>query len=221
MKKKILSPNEAISLIQEESTVMIGGFLECGVPDRLVEALIESNKSNLTMITNDTSMPHATKGRLIVNKQIKKVITSHIGTNPETGRQMNAGELEVEIVPMGTLVERVRAGGSGLGGVLTPTGVGTLIEEGKQTVEIDGKKFILDKPVKADFALIYGTKADKFGNVSYYGSTRNFNPVMATAAETVILQADELVDCLDPNEVIIPGLFIDYIVLNEETNAAN
>jgi len=214
--KKIVSAREAVRLIQDGDSVMIGGFLSCGAPDKLVDALVEQKTSNLTMIVNDTTYPHADKGKLIVNKQVKKLITTHIGTNPESGKQMNAGELEVEIVPMGTFVERIRAKGAGLGGVLTPTGVGTILEENKQTMEVDGKKFLFEKPLGADFALIYGTKVDKFGNVSFYGTTRNFNTTMATAAETVIVQADEIVDCLDPNEVVIPGLFIDYIVLNEE-----
>ena len=214
--KKIVSACEAVGLIKEGSSVMIGGFLSCGAPDKLVDELVNQKTADLTLIVNDTSFPNADKGKLIVNKQVKKVITTHIGTNPETGRQMNSGELEVELVPMGTLVERIRAKGSGLGGVLTPTGVGTLIEENKQTMEIDGKKFIFEKPLGADFALIYGTKVDKFGNVAFFGTTRNFNTTMATAAQTVIVQADEIVDCLDPNEVVIPGLFVDYIVAQEE-----
>ena len=168
------------------------------------------------MICNDTSFPNVDKGKLIVNKQIKKVITTHIGTNPETGRQMNAGEIEVELNPMGTLVERIRAKGAGLGGILAPTGVGTIVEEGKKTLEVDGKKFIFEKPLGADCALIYGTRVDRYGNVSFEGTTRNFNTVMATAADTVIVQADEIVDCIDPNEVVIPGLFIDCIVKNEK-----
>ena len=207
--KKIISAQEAISFIKEGSTVMVGGFLECGAPDILVDELVNQNIGNLTMISNDTTYPHADKGKLIVNKQIKKLITSHIGTNPETGKQMHSGELDVELVPMGTLIEKIRAKGTGLGGVLTPTGVGTVLEENKKTMEID-------KPLGADFALIYGTKVDKFGNVSYYGTTRNLNTIMATAADTVIVQADELVDCLDPNEVVIPGLFVDYIVVKED-----
>lgn len=214
--KKIISAQEAISFIKEGSTVMVGGFLECGAPDILVDELVNQNIGNLTMISNDTTYPHADKGKLIVNKQIKKLITSHIGTNPETGKQMHAGELDVELVPMGTLIEKIRAKGTGLGGVLTPTGVGTVLEENKKTMEIDGKTFIFEKPLGADFALIYGTKVDKFGNVSYYGTTRNLNTIMATAADTVIVQADELVDCLDPNEVVIPGLFVDYIVVKED-----
>ena len=214
--KKIISAQEAISFIKEGSTVMVGGFLECGAPDILVDELVNQNIGNLTMISNDTTYPHADKGKLIVNKQIKKLITSHIGTNPETGKQMHSGELDVELVPMGTLIEKIRAKGTGLGGVLTPTGVGTVLEENKKTMEIDGKTFIFEKPLGADFALIYGTKVDKFGNVSYYGTTRNLNTIMATAADTVIVQADELVDCLDPNEVVIPGLFVDYIVVQED-----
>ncbi len=213
-----LSAKEAINLIKDGSTIMVGGFLSCGAPDVLVDELVRQKKTGLTMISNDTTYPDADKGKLIVNKQIKKLITSHIGTNPETGKQMHSGELEVELVPMGTLIERIRAKGTGLGGILTPTGVGTVIEENKQTMVVDGKKFIFEKPIGADYALIYGTKVDKFGNVSFFGTTRNLNTVMATAADTVIVQADEFVDCLDPNEVVIPGLFIDYIVVKEDNS---
>ncbi len=214
--KKIISAKEAISMIKDGSSIMVGGFLSCGTPDKLIDELINQNVSNLTMICNDTSTPGADRGKLIENKQIKKVIASHIGTNPETGRQMHDGEIEVELVPMGTLIEKIRAKGTGLGGILTPTGVGTIIEEDKETMEVDGKKYIFEKPLGADFALIYGSKVDKYGNVSFIGTTRNHNTIMATAAETVIVQADELVDCLDPNEVVIPGLFVDYVVSCEE-----
>ena len=214
--KRVVSAKDAISLIKDNATIMIGGFLECGAPDLLVDELVKQKTKNLTMISNDTTYPHADKGRLIVNKQVKKLIAAHIGTNPETGKQMHSGEIDVELIPMGTLVEKIRAKGAGLGGVLTQTGIGTILEENKKTLEVDGKKFIFEKPLGADFALIYGTKVDKFGNVSFYGTTRNFNTVMATAADTVIVQADEIVDCLDPNEVVIPGLFVDYIVKREE-----
>lgn len=213
--KSIVSAKEAVSLIKNGSTVMLGGFLSCGAPDELIDALVEQNTKELTLICNDTSFPEADKGKLIVNKQAKKIITAHIGTNPESGKQMHTGDLEVELVPMGTLIEKIRAHGAGLGGVLTPTGVGTDLEKHGKTVEIDDKKFIFEKPLGADFALIYGTKVDKFGNVAFYGTTRNLNTVMATAADTVIVQADELVDCLEPNEVVIPGLFVDYIVLRK------
>ena len=215
IKKKIISAKEAASFIKDGSKIMVGGFLSCGTPEEILEEIVEQNKRNLTLICNDTSYPDADKGKLIANKQVKKVITTHIGTNPETGRQMYSGELEVEFVPMGTFVEKIRAKGAGLGGILTQTGIGTIIERKKEIMEVDGKKFIFEKPLGADFAIIYGTKVDKFGNVSYHGTTRNVNPVMATAADTVIVQADELVECLDPNEVIIPGLFIDYIVVKK------
>ncbi len=212
MSAKIVSIKEAIGLIKDSATIMVGGFLSCGTPDKLIDELVNTNVKNLTMISNDTSIPNKDKGKLIVNKQVKRLITSHIGTNPETGRQMEAGEIEVELTPMGSLMERIRAKGAGLGGVLTPTGIGTKIADGKKVYEIDNKKYLFERPISADFALIYGTKADKFGNVSYYGTTRNCNTVMATAADTVILQADEIVDQLDPNEIVIPGLFIDYII---------
>lgn len=193
---------------------MIGGFLRCGTPTKLIDELIKNKTGNLTLIANDTSYPEHDRGKLIVNKLVKKAIVTHIGTNPETGRQMNAGELEVQLVPMGTLVERIRSAGAGLGGFLTPTGIGTIVEEGKETLEIDGRKYLLEKPLKADVAIIYATKADKFGNAFLDGTTRNFNTVMATAAETVILEAEELCDePLNPAEVTIPGLFIDYIAM--------
>ena len=217
--KKIVSAKEAVKDIKDGASIMVGGFLSCGVPDKLIDALIEQNTKNLTMICNDTSYPDADKGKLITNKQIKKVIAAHIGTNPETGRQLNNKEIEVELTPMGTLVERIRAKGAGLGGVLAPTGVGTIVENGKKTMEIDGKKYIFEKPIGADFALIYGTKVDRFGNVAFYGTTRNVNTIMATAADTVIVQADEIVDEIDPNEVVIPGIFIDCIVEREKDNA--
>ncbi len=216
--KKIVSAKEAISQIKDGATIMVGGFLSCGTPDKLIDELVTQNIQKLTMISNDTSIPTADKGKLIVNKQVKKVITTHIGTNPETGRQMHAGELDVELVPMGTLVERIRAKGTGMGGILTPTGVGTILEEHKETINVDGKKFIFERPIGADFALIYGSKVDKFGNVTFHGTTRNMNTIMATAADTVIIQADELVDAINPDDVVIPGLFIDYIVVNEEAD---
>ncbi len=216
--KKIVSAKEAISQIKDGATIMVGGFLSCGTPDKLIDELVAQNVQKLTMISNDTSIPTADKGKLIVNKQVKKVITTHIGTNPETGRQMTAGELDVELVPMGTLVERIRAKGTGMGGILTPTGVGTILEEHKETINVDGKKFIFERPIGADFALIYGSKVDKYGNVTFHGTTRNMNTIMATAADTVIIQADELVDSINPDDVVIPGLFIDYIVINSGEN---
>lgn len=214
MVKKIISPFEAAKLIKDEDSVMIGGFLGCGAPQKVIDEMIKNKTKNLTLIANDTSYPDKDKGKLIVNKMIKKAIVTHIGLNPETGRQMHSGETDVELVPMGTLVERIRAGGAGLGGVLTPTGVGTIVEKGKDVIEIDGKKFLLEKPIKADVAIVYATKVDKYGNAFLSGTTKNFNSVMATAAEVVIVEADEMVeDCLNPDEVTIPNIFIDYIVL--------
>ena len=193
---------------------MIGGFLRCGTPARIIEEILKNDICNLTLIANDTSTPDYDRGKLVVNKRIKKAIVAHIGTKPETGRQMNAGELEVELVPMGTLVERIRAAGSGLGGFLTPTGVGTVVEKGKTVMEIDGRKYLLEKPLKADFALISAARADRFGNLFLPGTTRNFNVVMATAADTVIVEAGELSDePLKPDEITIPGIFVDYIAV--------
>lgn len=212
--KKIISVSDAAKLVKSNSSLMIGGFLRCGTPTKLIDELIKNKTGNLTLIANDTSYPEHDRGKLIVNKLVKKAIVTHIGTNPETGRQMNAGELEVQLVPMGTLVERIRSAGAGLGGFLTPTGIGTVVEEGKETLEIDGRKYLLEKPLKADVAIIYATKADKFGNAFLDGTTRNFNTVMATAAETVILEVEELCEePLNPAEVTIPGLFIDYIAM--------
>jgi len=214
--KKVISAQEAAKLIKNNSTIMIGGFLSCGTPDKIIDELIKQDVKNLTLICNDTSTPNADKGKLIESGKVKKVITTHIGTNPITGEKMHKGELEVEFYPMGTLVEKIHAKGSGLGGVLTPTGIGTILEEGKQIVEIKGKKYMFEEPLGADFAIIYGTKVDKYGNVKFEGTTRNFNTSMATAAEIVIVQADEYIDSIDPNEVVIPGIFIDYIVKREE-----
>ena len=211
--KKLVSVDFAASLIKNDSSLMVGGFLKCGSPTEVIEKLLENGTNDLTLIANDTSFPDKEKGKLVVEKRIKKAIVSHIGTNPETGKQMNSGDMIVELTPQGTLAERIRAAGAGLGGFLTPTGIGTIVQEGKEIINVDGKNFLLEKPLKADVALIYGTKVDSLGNVSFLGSTRNFNSIMATAADTVIVEADEIIDgYLDPNEIVIPGIFIDYVV---------
>jgi acetate CoA/acetoacetate CoA-transferase alpha subunit len=193
---------------------MIGGFLGCGNPHRLIDALVEKNVKDLTLICNDSGFPEIGVGKLVVNKQIKKLIASHVGTNRETGNQMNSGEMEVILVPQGTLAEQVRAGGAGLGGILTPTGVGTIVEEGKEKINIEGVDYLLELPLKADIALIAGDTVDKFGNIVYYGATRNFNHLMATAADMVIVEGEKIVEVgdIDPHDVITPGIFIDYIV---------
>ncbi len=210
---KIISAVDAATLIHSGQSVMIGGFLKCGTPTQVISEILQSNIHNLTLIANDTSFANSDRGLLVANKRVKKVIVSHVGTNPETGRQMHDGELEVELVPQGTLVERIRAAGAGLGGILTPTGVGTVIQESKDIIDVEGRKFLLEKPLFADIAIIYGTIVDSHGNVAFKGTTRNFNPVMATAAKTVIVEADEYIDgAMNPNDVVIPGLYIDYIV---------
>ena len=216
--KKVISSKEGVKLVKSNSTVMIGGFLDCGAPDKIIDEFVKTDADNLTIVFNDTSYPNVDKGKLIATDKVKKIITSHIGTNPITGQKMMEGKIEVEILPMGTLVEKIRAYGAGLGGILTPTGVGTILEDGKETMTVKGKKYIFEEPLGADIAFIYGTTVDKYGNVSFEGTTRNFNQTMATAADTVVVQADEIVDCLNPNEIIIPGVFIDYIVENKEEN---
>lgn len=210
--KKVISVEEAIAHIEDGMTIMVGGFLGYGNPLKIVDGLAEKGVKDLTLICNDTAFVDIGVGKLVVNKQLKKAIVSHIGTNRETGNQMNAGELDVELVPQGTLAEVIRAGGAGLGGVLTPVGIGTKVEEGKQKLEIDGKEYLVELPLWADVALIYADKVDKFGNLLFKGADRNFNPMMATAADLVIVEAGEIVEKLDPNIVHTPGIFVDYIV---------
>ncbi len=212
--EKIISAAEAASKVKDGMTIMVGGFLGAGSPDTLLGLIEKNGTKNLTVICNDTSFPDRGLGRLVANKQIAKIIVSHIGTNPCTADQMNSGEMIVEFSPQGTLAERVRAGGAGLGGVLTPTGLGTMVAEGKQVINIDGKDFLLEKPIRADLALIYATTVDHSGNCVYMGTTQNFNPLMATAADMVIVEAEEIVEMgkLNPEQVKTPSIFIDYIV---------
>ena len=214
MKNKIRTAAEALAGLQDGMTVMIGGFLGVGAPEGLVTEVLDKGTRDLTVIGNDTGFPDKGIGRLIVAKRIKKAIASHVGTNPETGRQMNAGETEVVLVPQGTLAEQVRAAGAGLGGILTPTGVGTVVEEGKQKLTIDGKEYLLELPMHADFALINAYKADEKGNLVYRRSARNFNPLMAMAAKVVVAEVEVIVPVgeIDPDEVITPGLFVTYLV---------
>lgn len=214
MKNKLVSMEEAVSHVKDGMTVFIGGFLGVGTPEKIIDALIAKGVKDLTVIGNDTGFPDKGIGRLVVNNQVKKVIASHIGTNPETGRRMQSGEMEVELAPQGTLAERVRAGGNGLGGILTPTGIGTIVEEGKEILTVDGKKYILEKPLRADVALLNGSVVDELGNVIYAKTTKNFNPMMATAADTVIVFAEKLVKVgeIDPDHVMTSRIFVDYIV---------
>lgn len=214
---KVIKVSEAIAAISDGAVLMIGGFMGAGTPPRLIDELVRQGKRDLTVIANDTARPIHGIGKLIMARQVRKVITSHIGTNPETQRQMIAGELEVELVPQGTLAERVRAGGYGLGGVLTPTGVGTLAAEGKETLEIDGRSFLLERPLKADFALVNAKRADYYGNLEYALTSRNFNPVMAMAAGTVIAEAEEIVPVgvIPPDAVGTPHVLVKHLVGKE------
>ncbi|AWB07690.1 acetyl-CoA--acetoacetyl-CoA transferase subunit alpha (plasmid) [Azospirillum humicireducens] len=212
--KKLLSPEEAVSRIPDGAVLMIGGFMGVGTPPRLIDEIVRQNKRDLTVIGNDTARRGVGIGKLIDARLIRRVVTSHIGTNPETQRQMIAGETEVELVPQGTLAERIRAGGVGLGGVLTPTGVGTVVEEGKRKVEIDGVTYLLETPIRADFALVAAKQADLYGNLTYALTARNFNPLMAMAGATVIAEAGDIlpVGCIPPDAVMTPSVLVDHIV---------
>lgn len=214
MENKTRKIHEIIDLIKDGDTVMIGGFLSHGAPLEFIDALIEKGTKDLTIICNDTAFVDSGIGKLIVNKLVKKVRCTHIGTNKETGRQMHAGEIEVELIPQGTIIERIRAGGFGLGGILTPTGVGTAVEEGKQVIEVNGRKYLLEEPIRADVALVYATTADTFGNMNFHGATRLFNQLMPTAADLVIVEAEKVIPVgdMDPDLVHTPGIFVDYVV---------
>ena len=211
---KVIEIQQAINMIPDGAVIMFGGFMGNGSAHQIIDALVEANVKNLTVICNDAGFPDYGVGKLVSNKQVKKVIASHIGLNKELGRQMSEGETEVELVPQGTLVEQIRAHGYGLGGFLTKTGVGTLVEEGKQKLEVDGVVYLLEKPLKADFAILFGSTVDKQGNIIYKGSMNNFNHVMASAADVTIVEAGNVVEigALEPNSVVTPGVFVNYIV---------
>ena len=225
------SAEEAVAPIGDGATIMVGGFMGVGTPESLVDALVKKGVKNLTIICNDGGWggpelkggaPEVGIGKLIGKGQVKTLIASHVGLNPEVARRMStdnpAEKLEVVLVPQGTLVEQIRAGGAGLGGVLTPTGVGTLVAEGKQVLNIDGRDYLLEKPLKADFALVRASKADKFGNCVFYGTTRNFNPIIATAVKCTIVGAQEIVEtgAIDPNTIHVSGIFVNAIVGGEK-----
>lgn len=208
---------EIASMVQDGATLMIGGFMGAGTPSRIVDALVRRRCRGLTLICNDTARPGVGVAKMVQAGLVRRLITSHIGTNPETQRQMLAGEVQVELVPQGTLVERIRAGGFGLGGVLTPTGLGTLAAEGKRTVEIDGRQFLLEMPLKADFAFINARRADYLGNLEYALTSRNFNPVMAMAGDVVAAEVDDVVPVgvIPPDSVMTPHVLIDYLICKE------
>ncbi len=213
--KGALKPEAAAALIPEGASLMIGGFMAVGTPERLIDALVARGVGKLTIIANDTAMPGKGIGKLVSAGLVARVITSHIGLNPETQAKMIAGEIEVELVPQGTLVERIRAGGMGLGGVLTPTGLGTEVEIGKQTIEVQSQRFLVETPLKADFALIGAWQADYVGNLSYLLTAHNFNPIMALAGKVVIAEPESIVPVgvIPPDAVKTPGVLVDHLLI--------
>jgi acetate CoA/acetoacetate CoA-transferase alpha subunit len=213
---RTLSVDQSVANIPDGASLMIGGFMAVGTPERIIDEIVRQKKRDLTVIANDTAAPGRGIGKLVDAKLLRKVIVSHIGLNPETQRQMMAGTLEVELVPQGTLIERIRAGGYGLGGILTQTGIGTPVEDGKQHIEVNGKRYLLELPLRADFALVQAFLADYLGNLSYALTARNFNPVMAMAAETVIVCAEHIVPTgvISPDNVVTPAPLVNYLIAN-------
>jgi acetate CoA/acetoacetate CoA-transferase alpha subunit len=203
------------SMLKDGMVIHVGGFLTNGSPEKLIDLVVESGVKDLTIICNDGGYEGNGVGKMINHKQVKKLIASHIGTNPDVGRLMNAGELEVELVPQGTLVERIRAYGAGLGGILTQTGLKTMVEEGKQVIEVKGKSYLLEEALGADLALIGGAISDRYGNLKYKETMRNFNPMMATAADIVVVEPIKIIDEIDPENVVTPHPFVDYVLDGE------
>ena len=218
MKKKIISRADFVAKIPNGASILVGGFMNIGTAESIIDEMLKTDVKDLTIICNDAGLPGVGVGKLIDAGKVKKLISSHIGLNPVAGQKMTSGEMEVELIPQGTLAERIRIGGAGLGGFLTPTGIGTIVQEGKQILEVDGRKYILEKPLKADFAFLLGHVVDKKGNVVYSKTTRNFNPLMATAADCVVVQARKIVEIgdLNPDHIITPHIFVDYIVEGEQ-----
>ena len=211
-----ISIDQSVAMIPDGATLMIGGFMAIGTPERIIDEIVHQNKRDLTVIANDTGALGRGVGKLICAKLVRKAIVSHIGLNTETQRQMLAGKLKVELVPQGTLIERIRAGGHGLGGVLTRTGIGTPVEAGKQRIEVAGKSYLLETALRADFALVHASLADYVGNLSYALTARNFNPVIAMAANTVIAGADNIVPVgvISPDHMVTPAPILNYLVAN-------
>lgn len=212
--KRAICPDAAAALIPDGATVMIGGFMGVGSPHRLIDAMVAANKKDLTVIANDTGLPGVGIGKLITARCISRVVASHIGLNPETQKRMLAGEIEVELAPQGTLAERIRAAGFGLGGVLTKTGLGTLAAEGRRVIDIDGEQWLYAPPLRAEFALIAAERADYNGNLLYQLTARNFNPVMAMAGSIVICEPREIipVGTIAPDSVDTPGVLVDHLI---------
>ncbi len=216
--KGSLKPEAAAAMIPEGARLMIGGFMAVGTPERLIDAIVARGIGGFTVIANDTAMPGKGIGKLISAGLVRHVIASHIGLNPETQAKMISGEITCELVPQGTLIERIRAGGMGLGGVLTATGLGTEVEEGKQVVEVEGRKFLIETPLKADFSLLGAWQADYVGNLSYMLTAQNFNPILALAGSTVIAEPENIVPVgvIPPDAVRTPGVLVDYLLIRKE-----
>lgn len=211
---KTIALEQAVAMIPDGASVMIGGFMGVGTPERLMDELTRQGKRGLTVIANDTAVPGRGIAKLVTAGSVRKAIVSHIGLNPETQKKMIAGDIEVELIPQGTLIERIRAAGYGLGGVLTPTGVGTLVEQGKQKLEVDGKPYLLETALHADFALVEAFLSDYYGNLVYALTSRNFNPVIAMAATTVIVDAAHIVPVgmISPDHVVTPAVLVDFVI---------
>jgi acetate CoA/acetoacetate CoA-transferase alpha subunit len=212
-----ITVEEAVAKIPRGATLAIGGFMAVGTPERLIDEIVRQNKRDLTVIANDTALPGSGIGKLISARLVRKVIASHIGLNPETQQQMIADELQVDLVPQGTLIEQIRAGGSGLGGVLTPTGVGTEVETGKQKLEVNGRTYLLETALRADFSLVHAFLADYLGNLSYALTARNYNPIVAMAGDTVFATAEHIVPVgvISPDHVVTPAPLVDYLIRNQ------
>ncbi len=212
--KKLINKEQFRKLLKDGQTIMVGGFLAVGTPEELIDEVLAAGVKDLTLICNDTGFPDKGVGKWIAAGIVKKVIASHIGTNPESANQLNAGTTEFVLTPQGTLAEQVRAGGVGLGGILTSTGLGTIAAEGKEVIVVDGKEYLLEKPLRADLALIKAAKADEKGNLVYAKTGRNFNPLMAKAADIVVAEVNEIVPVgeIDPEHVITPGIVVDYVL---------
>jgi acetate CoA/acetoacetate CoA-transferase alpha subunit len=217
---KVVDAQTIKAVFKSGQTIMVGGFALRGVPDKLLDLVVESGIKDVTMISEDGGDPGLAPGKLVRSGQVSKMICSHVGKNPEVGRLIAEGKLNAELIPQGTLVERIRCGGAGIGGVLLRTGLGTVVEKGKQKVTVNGQEFLLELPLHADIALIHAKKADTMGNLVYHGASRNFNPVMATAADLVIVDADEIVPAgtLNLDEIVTPGVFVGMILENKEGN---
>ena len=213
---RTISVEDAVAMIPNGASLMIGGFMGTGTPERVIDELVRQGKRDLVVIANDTATPARGIGKLVAAGLVGKTIASHIGLNPDTQKKMIAGDMAVDLVPQGTLIERIRAGGCGLGGILTPTGVGTVVEEGKRKIDVDGKSYLLETALQADFALVHAFLADYMGNLAYALTARNFNPVIAMAGSTVIATSDHIVPVgvIAPDHVVTPAAIVDYLVAN-------